>query len=153
VDVSRAEDQYGTRQVNTAVDLTCWRAVNYVPRSAKGSPREAVGLGCFQSPKGQSHLPFHLALVDEQESLEQWNAFRHYQNGRQLQYDNQTTLCTNHTVLHNTGESAPFAPVPVRGAGVVRVRFMSKFHMTRLLYLPQYPSDKALEMGWTYCNA
>jgi hypothetical protein len=53
----------------------------------------------------------------------------------------KTTLCTNHTVLHNTGRSAPFASVliPRSGSGGV--------HMTRLPHPPQYLSDKAIEMG------
>ena len=89
------------------------------PRSAKGSPREAVGPGYFQSPRGhQVHLPFHLALGGTNRN--RWSNGMPFDVTRRVgnsQYDNQTMLCTNHTVLHNTGESAPFASVLVRRSG------------------------------------
>jgi hypothetical protein len=150
---SKGGRQQGKGQVWNAIGyygsrLNMLASSQLQPVQLKTAPREAVGPGCFQSPKGhQVTCHFTWFWVDEQESLEQWNAFRCHQNGRQLQYDNQTTLCTNHAVLHNTGRSAPFASVLVPRSGSGGVRFMSEVHMTRLPYPPQYLSDKAIEMG------
>src|SRR5271170_5840905 len=91
------------------------------PRSAKGSPREAVRPGYFQSPRGhQVHLPFHLALGGTNRN--RWSNGMPFDVTRRVgnsQYDNQLCCAQIIPSCIIPVNRHPSRPCSSEGAGVV----------------------------------